>query len=143
MPLRTGRGDRGETWNPPFRDATDVIVEHILDRRTVEPLGGFTDEELLAQLTEQTRIMDEHEDFEALRSKAGPILKDAIYGKRKKSKKKTNGDTGISKLLTRETIRSPRASAVMQSVVFIPIDVLLNTTIVEYDGNGKVSVVST
>ena len=121
MPARVGRGDKGETWHPPFRDATDVIIERILDRRTIEPLTGFTDEELLAQLAEQTRIMEEHEDFEALRSKAGPSLKDAIIpGKIKKSKKQVQGDGGISKLITRERMRSPRTSAVMLSSSFLP-----------------------
>jgi len=33
---------RGNVWRPPQRDAVDVMVEHMLDPRTIEPLEGFT-----------------------------------------------------------------------------------------------------
>jgi hypothetical protein len=44
---------KGQSWKPPFRDAGGVIIEKILDRKTVEPLGGFTDQELLDLVDKQ------------------------------------------------------------------------------------------
>jgi hypothetical protein len=35
-----------DIWNPPFRDAADVIIERILDRQTIEPIEGYSYEEL-------------------------------------------------------------------------------------------------
>jgi hypothetical protein len=33
-----------KTWRPPQSDAVDVIIERILDRKTIEPVNGFSDE---------------------------------------------------------------------------------------------------
>eukprot|EP01041_Mallomonas_annulata_P004876 gene4876-9723_t len=54
-------------WAPPFEDASDVIINKILDRKTVEPITGYSDEELLRQHMQQKEIMNKHEDFSALR----------------------------------------------------------------------------
>ena len=36
----------GPTWRPPFPDAMDVVIDRILNRSTVEPMSGFTDEQI-------------------------------------------------------------------------------------------------
>jgi hypothetical protein len=45
------------TWRPPFRDAVDVIVERIVDPSTVDPLDGYSNQELMRQHMEQKAIM--------------------------------------------------------------------------------------
>jgi hypothetical protein len=57
------------TWRPPFRDAVDVIVERIVDPSTVDPLDGYSNQELMRQHMEQKAIMQQHEDYAALRPK--------------------------------------------------------------------------
>jgi hypothetical protein len=45
------------SFNSPFRDANDVIIDKILDRNTVEPIEGFTDEQLMVRIKKQNDIM--------------------------------------------------------------------------------------
>ena len=56
------------TWSPPFRDAADVVIDHILDRRTVEPITGFSNKELLQQHQLQKYMLTNHEDYGAMRA---------------------------------------------------------------------------
>lgn len=37
---------RGDVFRPPVRDAVDVIVDKILDPRTIEPINGFSPQQL-------------------------------------------------------------------------------------------------
>ena len=72
-------GPRGSVWGPPTPDAADVIIEKILDRRTVEPVGGFSDAELEKQKQQQKEIMTTHPDYIGLM----PREKESGEGKRK------------------------------------------------------------
>ncbi len=121
-------------WKPPFRDAADVIIDKILDRQTVEPLHGFKDDELLAQVEEQNRIMDEHEDYAALRSDGKP-------GNIKEKVQIAKGRSGISRLLTREDVYYPPVQSVELSKTFLPLEILRNKDIVEYK-KGKITYVA-
>lgn len=123
----------GEVWRSPFRDAADVIIERINDPKTVEPLTGFTDDQLLYQVNEQNRIMDEHEDYAALRS-AGK------EGNIKNKEQIAKGRKGISKLLTSETMYYPPHLSIMLSKTFLPKEILRNTTVIEYNERKKVAV---
>jgi len=64
--------DAAAPWRPPFRDAADVIIERMLDSATVEPLVGYSDEELMEQHDTATDILNTHEDYMALRGKPSP-----------------------------------------------------------------------
>ena len=66
VPGRIGDGSDGRTWESPLRDAADVIVERILDRNTVEPVTGFSEEELIQQKCMQNDIMANHPDYAGL-----------------------------------------------------------------------------
>eukprot|EP00605_Chrysophyceae_sp_TOSAG23-4_P001011 GSChrysophyteH1.ASY1.ANO1.1112.1 assembled CDS len=93
VPPRAGNGSEGQTWDPPFVDAQEVIIRRILDRKTVDPIKGFSDAELLAQYENQNYIMDTHDDYAALRKdKPGQKI---TY---KKKVGITNGMAGISKI---------------------------------------------
>ena len=52
--------DKGPVWKPPIPDAMDIIIEKILDRKTVEPMEGFTREQVLHMndLRDNTLIHD-------------------------------------------------------------------------------------
>lgn len=113
-------------WKPPFRDAADVVIEKILDRNTIEPINGFTDEQLLALVNKQNEIMDTHEDYAALRG----ITK--VTDKMQTKVQIAKGMKGITKLLTTEKFRYPAYGALMLSKDFIPPSVFSNTDIVEY-----------
>ena len=107
-----------------------------MDRNTVQPIQGFTDEELLSQVELQNEIMDTHEDYAALRAAENPNKKQ----KGMKDKKAiAPGVKGISKLVT-EPIYPPKGSVLLSSE-FIPAEVFLNTDIVEYN-KGKVTYVT-
>jgi hypothetical protein len=67
VPEHIGNGSDGRTWKPPFRDAQEVIIERILDRKTVEPIDGWSDEQILELLEKQNYIMSTSEDYAALR----------------------------------------------------------------------------
>ncbi len=41
--------DKGNTkgvWRPPFRDSMDVIIDKLLDPKTIEPINGWTKQEM-------------------------------------------------------------------------------------------------
>jgi hypothetical protein len=38
---------KGLVWKSPVRDAMDVIIEKLLDRKTVEPMHGWTSQEMI------------------------------------------------------------------------------------------------
>jgi hypothetical protein len=40
MAIDEKRGIQPVVWNPPFRDAVDVTIEHILDPKTIAPIEG-------------------------------------------------------------------------------------------------------
>jgi hypothetical protein len=67
VPENIGNGSDGRTWKPPFKDAQEVIIQKILDRNTVEPIQGFSDEQILEMLEKQNYIMSTSEDYAALR----------------------------------------------------------------------------
>jgi hypothetical protein len=62
-PAHLGNGSDGRTWSSPFRDAVDVITEKLLDRRTIEPVEGFSEEDLIRQKCMQNDIMQNHADY--------------------------------------------------------------------------------
>ncbi len=33
------------TWEPPFKDATDIVIQRLLDPATLQPMDGFSAEE--------------------------------------------------------------------------------------------------
>lgn len=57
------RNQRGVSWAPPERDATDVIIEKILDPKTIEPLEGFSPEVLKARQDYQKNLMSTDLDY--------------------------------------------------------------------------------
>lgn len=63
-----GNGSDGRTWSSPFRDAVDVITEKLLDRRTIEPVQGFSEEDLIRQKCMQNDIMQNHADYTGKRA---------------------------------------------------------------------------
>jgi xyloglucan galactosyltransferase MUR3 len=54
---------QGLSWAPPERDATDVIIERILDRRTIEPVAGYTAEQIQKMQTAQNVLMTTDPDY--------------------------------------------------------------------------------
>ena len=83
-------GSRGSVWGPPTPDAADVIIEKILSRETVEPLTGFSDEELEMQKQQQKQIMATHPDYIGLM----PKEKEKGENKRKPMPKGGPGSVG-------------------------------------------------
>ncbi len=64
---------RGKTWSPPFRDAVDVMVERLLNRSTVEPLEGFTEEQAINFAKLRDDISAEDPDYVGL-ARIGQVL---------------------------------------------------------------------
>jgi hypothetical protein len=48
------------------RDAADVIIDKILDRKTIEPINGFSEHDLIQQKCLQNDIMQNHADYAGL-----------------------------------------------------------------------------
>ena len=44
-------------------DAVDIITQNILDRKTIEPIQGFSEEDLIRQKCMQNDIMQNHADY--------------------------------------------------------------------------------
>ena len=133
-------------WKPPFKDANDVIIEHILNRSTIHPIYGYTDDELALQLSLQKQLMLTHVDYAALR----PIEKNSTKTRTNSNKNyrlnNTNNSSSVSssnsvnkvtKLLTSRTIHYPPSHAVELAKSFIPLVVLRNKYIIEYARNGS------
>jgi hypothetical protein len=38
---------KGQVWKPPVPDAVDTIIDRILNRSTVMPMSGFSDEDMI------------------------------------------------------------------------------------------------
>jgi hypothetical protein len=77
---------RGDVWDSPIRDAADIAMERILDRRTVEPIGGYTALELSLQKCLQNDIMQNHADYAGLgpgksKGEAGSNIASRIWTK--------------------------------------------------------------
>lgn len=53
-------------WEPPFEDATSIIIQRILDRRTIEPVHGFSEAELSRLNCLQHELMLRHPDYAGL-----------------------------------------------------------------------------
>ena len=52
-----------KTWAPPHRDATDVVIEKLIDPKTIEPVSGYTPEQLKKAQREQRQIMGTNPDY--------------------------------------------------------------------------------
>ena len=63
LPQHMGNGSDGRTWTSPIYDAVDVITEKLLNRSTIEPINGFTEEQLIQQKCMQNDIMKNHADY--------------------------------------------------------------------------------
>ena len=94
------REDLGQTWSPPFRDAGEVVIERVLDRRTIEPVEGYTYEELKRLNLEQKLLSETHEDYAAMRTS-----------------EKTTGDSSKKKLTQAEQEREFVDRAVTKVIV--------------------------
>ena len=55
-------------WKPPFKDATDIIIDRILDADTIEPIGGLTDEKIKEMQKQQYHIMGTNPDYMGMSS---------------------------------------------------------------------------
>ena len=53
-------------WTSPVHDATDVIIDRLLDRSTIEPLEGFSEEELRLHKCRQNILVKHHPDYAGL-----------------------------------------------------------------------------
>ena len=88
MPERFGNGSAGQVWDSPIRDAADVIVERILDRKTIEPINGFSEAELIRQKCMQNDIMKNHADYTGMdagktKGDAGQHVSTRLWNKNK------------------------------------------------------------
>ena len=147
------------------------MIDKILDRKTVEPLHGFTDEELLSQVAQQNDIMDNHEDYAALRAaetsskkklhqlqlnqlanfgvSSGDSSNGTLHGsgsgsgsgKIKDKKQIAAGAKGISKIATAETIIYPPMGSLALAAEYLPMSIFKNTDIVEYNSAGKMTLI--
>jgi hypothetical protein len=68
VPKHFGNGSDGRVWASPMRDAVDVITEKLLDRKTIEPVNGFSEEDLIRQKCMQNDIMQNHADYTGTRA---------------------------------------------------------------------------
>ena len=66
VPDSIGNGDDGRTWESPLHDAVDVIVDRMLRRDTVEPVDGFSEDDLWKQKCLQNDIMQNHADYSGM-----------------------------------------------------------------------------
>ena len=78
----------GQTWESPVYDAVDLIVDKVLDRQTIEPIEGFSAEELIRQKCLQNDIMQNHADYAGLfpgktKGDAGSNVAGRIWNKNK------------------------------------------------------------
>jgi hypothetical protein len=55
-------------WHPPFTDATDVIIDRILDPKTIEPTTGLTDERIREMQKLQSDVMARDPDYMGMSS---------------------------------------------------------------------------
>jgi len=50
-------------YEPPFPDAASIIINRILDQATIEPIEGFSEEELRKQKCMQHELIKSHPDY--------------------------------------------------------------------------------
>lgn len=79
---------RGDVWDSPVYDAADVIIEKLLDRKTIEPMEGFGEQDLIQQKCLQNDIMQNHADYAGLfpgktKGEAGSHVSNRIWNKNK------------------------------------------------------------
>lgn len=79
---------RGPVWKPPVPDAMDVIIERILDRRTVEPMEGFTPEFVLRSNDLRDNVSRHDPPFVGLNDGKSELLAIMNEDKRKHRKRK-------------------------------------------------------
>ncbi|RYH32498.1 hypothetical protein EON65_00535 [archaeon] len=58
--------EKGDIWTPPIDDAVEVIISKMLDRKTIEPLDGFSGLNLIQQKCMQNDILQNHADYAGL-----------------------------------------------------------------------------
>lgn len=68
---REGHGTYGEddasvVWDPAQPDAVDIIIQRMLNRSSIKPLEGFSDEELRMHKCLQHSIVQMHSDYGGL-----------------------------------------------------------------------------
>eukprot|EP01036_Dinobryon_divergens_P031536 gene31536-40950_t len=66
QPLQKKSFNNHLQWDSPVRDAADVIIDRLLDRNTVEPMEGFSEEELRKQKCRQNILVKYHPDYAGL-----------------------------------------------------------------------------
>lgn len=79
---------RGDIWDPPVHDAAAVIIDRVLDRRTIEPIDGFSEQDLVQQKCLQNDIMQNHADYAGLfpgktKGDAGSNVSNRVWSKNK------------------------------------------------------------
>lgn len=97
VPDRVDEG-RGQVWSPPFRDAADVVIEHVLDRRTIEPVEGYSDEQLKRLNLEQKLLSQTHEDYAAMRTSEKTVVDTAKAQKTQAELEKEFLDRAVTKV---------------------------------------------
>lgn len=138
-------GTRGQVWGPPVPDAADVIINKILDRNTVEPLQGFTEEELQTQKNLQKEIMvritiyfmylvmmsgGTYRDQSPLRNRRRMRITSALCRKRRTPKRR-KGKRKSWRILSKERVSLVQADdPVERSKQFM--DMVLNSSYVFY-----------
>jgi xyloglucan galactosyltransferase MUR3 len=71
------------TWSPPSEDAADIAVAHILSPATIEPLDGFSEEELKDGQKRQRYIMAQSVDYMGAGGGGSPNMEGAVVGRKK------------------------------------------------------------
>ena len=80
-------------WSPPDEDAADVIISRILNPDTIEPIRGFSDEQLKSLQVEQKHIMETNADYMGM-TPPGGVGGGGKKGKGSKGKGKGKGRGG-------------------------------------------------
>lgn len=79
---------RGDIWDPPIYDAAAVIIDKVLDRKTIEPIDGFSEQDLIQQKCLQNDIMQNHADYAGLfpgktKGDAGSHVSNKVWSRNK------------------------------------------------------------
>ena len=92
------REDLGHVWAPPFRDAADVVIEHVLDPRTIEPVQGYSDEQLKRLNLEQKLLSQTHEDYASMRTSERTVVDTTKMQKTQTELEKEFLDRAVTKI---------------------------------------------
>ena len=76
-----------KTWAPPYRDATDVVIEKLINPKTIEPVEGYTLDQLKIAQRKQREIMSTDPDYMGM---SAPGTEDDS-GKSKRKRKPKHG----------------------------------------------------